>query len=120
MNGERRLSARIPAKIIANCTRSSSGTTVKEYFISFTKDLSLKGARLVANKGIRPGEHLALGLEVPTNFIPLLAYSEVIWVKEYCMIDERKQEIIEAGIKFTHVDPSEAKKLKDFLRFKDA
>jgi hypothetical protein len=119
MDAERRGFKRVAAKIIAHCSRRRSGTNLAERFLSFTKDLSLKGAHLVVNRDVRIGEHFTVGLEAPTSFIPILAYGEVVWLKGAGLDRGRRSDAVEAGIKFLKLDLSDAQKINEFLRFRE-
>ncbi len=109
MNEEKRNSKRVATKIIVHCMKSSDTQYMPDYFLSFTKDLCNEGACIIASREIRPGEQFTATLELPTLFLPVLTFSEAVWVKNS-----------EVGIKFIKVEESDNEKLKDFLEFKEA
>lgn len=112
---DKRTLSRIPAKLIADCARCVNEKFAAEHFISFTKDISLEGARLVASKKIKPGENLLVSLDIPNLFIPLLVYGEIVWTDIMKKEDSSAAGFSEAGIRFLKIDPSDAEKLEEFL-----
>ena len=82
MEIEKRGSKRIGTKVVVNCMKTNDERYVPDHFLSFTKDLSSHGARIVSSKEIRPKDQLVLTLEIPTSFIPVLTFSEAVWVKK--------------------------------------
>lgn len=119
MPDEKRAFVRIHAKVIANCAKSENDTMGRQYFLSVTKDLSLHGAGLVLPEEIKTGENIALALELPIYFMPILIYCEVVWVKKAQGIRDKIQDVTEAGIKFLKIGPRDMEKLNDYLRFKE-
>jgi len=110
MTADKRLSRRLSARITANCSVNREPSPLPSYFLSVTKDISPKGARIVSSGEIKAGECLGVGLELPTSFIPLLAYCEVVWAK-------KEGSLSEAGIKFLKIDVPDAQKLTEFFQF---
>ncbi|MDO8661879.1 MAG: PilZ domain-containing protein [Candidatus Omnitrophota bacterium] len=109
MNEEKRSSKRIATKVIVHCRKESDKQYMPDYFVSFTKDLSSEGARIVASREIKPRDKFTASLELPTLFLPVLTFSEAVWVKEP-----------EVGIKFIKVEEADNEKLKSFLELKEA
>lgn len=117
MDQNRRFFKRIPSKVITNCMLKQNSQNAV-YFLSFTKDISVSGARLVTNKKVNSGACLELGLEIPTNFMPILVYARVVWEKD---INDKEeiQRISEAGVEFLSIGIADKEKLKAFLEFKN-
>lgn len=95
-------------------------TYVPDYFISFTKDLSFKGARIVSSKDVKPGDQFTVTLEIPTSFIPILTFSEAVWVRKADIAKDNKnlKGANEVGIKFLKIEDADIKKLENFIELK--
>lgn len=118
MAEEKRNFNRVSTKVIVHCRKDVENSFAPDYFLSFTKDISNQGARLVVPKEIKPGEHFIATLELPTSFIPVLTFSEAMWASkrgEGANIQEPQEEV---GIKFLKMDQPDAEKLKSFIELK--
>ena len=123
MSEDKRGFKRIRTKVIVNGMKTNDQYRVPEHFLSFTTDLSCQGARIICAKDIKPNDQLVLTLEIPTSFIPVLTFSEAIWVKKVdgsCKDRKGNKTAVEAGVKFLKVEPWDSKKLKKFLETKDS
>ena len=94
--------------------RPSSG-----HFVSFTKDISTLGASLVLPKEINTGEVLAIGLEIPTSFIPLLIYARVVWVKDMILWGDSIYSFTEVGVRFLSISAPDMRKLTEYINTKE-
>jgi len=119
MQEERRLSKRISAKVITNCIKSGTETQTIDHFLSFTKDISLQGACLITSKEMQQGERIAVVLELPTYFMPVLVYGEVAWARDTSKLGISLRHLTEAGVRFLRMEEFDNKKLEDFLKFKE-
>jgi len=113
MNAERRIFKRMPVEFKAHCIRNSQGTS-QEYFLSFAKDISLNGMRLISSKAVGIGERLTMALEIPIYFLPLLLYGEIAWIKNAA----ETRNNLESGVKFFKMEPIDNKRLKKYLSSK--
>lgn len=118
MSNERRLFARMPAKVIADCSRYRDAGNSREHLLSFTRDISVGGVCLILPRAIRVGELILLHLELPTHFIGPLIRSEVVWIcdRNVRAYEGRKErEVIESGLNFLSMDSIDSKKLRSFI-----
>lgn len=118
MNDERRAFVRIPVKVVANCVRSTAGERVPDHFISYTKDISSQGARIILSKNVESGNTITLALELPTSFIPVLIHGEVVWAQAVIVWSDHCHSFTEAGIKFVDMQNMDAEKMQSFLEQK--
>lgn len=118
---EKRNSKRIETKVIVHCMKNSEQGYVPDRFISFTRDLSPHGARIIVSKDIKPGDQFTATLEIPTSFIPLLTFSEAVWARSADRLElgTKSKDMLEAGIRFLKIETPDAEKLKSFLDFKE-
>lgn len=116
MERERRDYLRIPVKVVANCMRCKSGERIPEHFISFTKDISVQGARIILSKNVEAGSTVTLGLEVPTSFIPVLVHSQVMWAQSVMIWGEGCHSFSEAGVRFVELNEFDEERLTAFLK----
>jgi len=122
MKEEKRVSKRIGTKVILNCMKTNDEQCVPDHFLSFTKDLSCQGARIICPKDIKPKDQFILTLEIPTSFFPVLSFSEAVWVRKADRPDgkEETRKSVEAGIRFLRLEPWDSEKLKSFLEVKES
>lgn len=117
---ERRARERIPVKVVGHCTRSKPGTGPPQHFVSFTKDMSADGARVVLAQDVSTGDTLTVALEIPTSFIPALVYSSVVWAQGVVVWGDTMHSFTEAGIKFLDMRPVDGEKILRFIALKSA
>lgn len=113
---EKRRCGRLPVKVIAECKKSEDIFNYQRRFLSFTRDISMRGLRMVSPGEIRVGEHIAMALELPDYFMPLLVYGEVKWVKTRDGANNKIESVTEAGVSFTRMEFSDAKRLHNYLQ----
>ena len=118
MDREKRSAERIDAKVVAHCMKNVEGANLPFRFISFTKDLSSSGAHLVSSREVSKGDKFLITLEIPTSFIPLIAFSEVIWAQHNTASRADQKESTEAGVRFVNMDEADARKLREYLNVK--
>lgn len=118
MNEEKRAFCRIPVKVVTNCMRSTAGERVPDHFISYTKDISSQGARIILSKNVESGNTITLALELPTSFIPALIHGEVVWAQAVIVWSDHCHSFTEAGIKFVDMQAMDGEKLQSFLKQK--
>ncbi|MBF0510965.1 MAG: response regulator [Candidatus Omnitrophica bacterium] len=116
---EKRNSRRIPVNIFANCEKVNPQVGVPYIrFLSYTKDLSLKGGRFVVAEDIQEGQYFSASLELPDTFLPLLIDCEVIWVKKLEDHGPNGRANHEVGVRFVKLDlQQDEEKLKNYLSF---
>jgi hypothetical protein len=121
MGEEKRGTKRIGTKVIVNGMKTNDQYCVPDHFLSFTKDLSCQGARIICSKDIKPKDQFVLTLEIPTSFIPVLTFSEAVWVRKTDDSRGKKESTknIEAGVRFLKLEPWDSEKLKRFLEVKE-
>ena len=112
---ERRNNERLSVKIVAHCTRQQHGLSPAEHFLSFTKDLTVGGARLIVAEDVGSGDPLSMSLEIPTAFIPALVYGKVIWAQGMVIWGERFHSFTEAGVQFLDMNAQDTEKLGQFI-----
>jgi len=114
---ERRSFRRMPVNVLATCENMSPGTSPSgAHFLSYIKDLSLRGGRFVINEDPKVGRHFSAALELPVNSFPLLVDCEVVWVKKLEEPGPRPKRNFEAGVRFVKLDLSrDEEKLKNYL-----
>lgn len=112
---ERRQSERMPVKVVANCYWYRSGNHQRQDSLSYTKDISFQGAGLVVKQEYRPGTKVLIYLELPSSVVPLMAHSEIVWIKNRSDYSLRRRDRFMAGIKFLKLDDFDKNRLKAFL-----
>lgn len=115
MDTERRSVSRILTKVVANCIRCKAGSAFPEHFVSYTKDISIEGARLIMPKNIEVGSMLSIAFELPTSFIPVLIHSEVVWSQSVVVWADALHSFTDAGVKFVDMQGMDEDKLKEFM-----
>ncbi len=118
MYEEKRKFKRVAIKVIANFIWDKSETCVLKNSLSFSQDLSFSGAHLIISDEVKIGERVALVLEIPIYFIPILIYGEVIWVRDSSILRHKTKNRLEMGVKFLKVDEFDRKRIIGFIHFK--
>jgi len=112
---ERRSVSRVLTKVVANCIRCKAGSSFPEHFVSFTKDISMDGARLIMPKSIEAGSMISVAFELPTSFIPVLIHAEVIWSQSVVVWSDALHSFTDVGVKFVDMQGMDEDKLKEFM-----
>jgi len=115
MYEEKRKFKRVGIKVIANFIREKSEWDVLRMPLSFAQDLSFSGAHLITSNEVKMGERVALVLEIPIYFIPVLIYGEVIWVRDSSILRHKTENNLELGVKFLKIDEFDRKRIVNFI-----
>lgn len=118
MYEEKRKFKRVAIKVIANFIWDNSEAYALNNSLSFSQDLSFSGAHLIISDEVKIGERVALVLEIPIYFIPILIYAEVIWVRDSGILRHKSKKHLEMGVKFLKADDFDKKRVINFIHFK--
>lgn len=116
---EKRNFRRVPVNVLASCESAAQFTSSSSaHFLSYTKDLSLKGGRFVIAEDINVGQRFSAALELPANFLPILIKCEVVWAKKMEDNNSQNKRNYEIGVRFAKLDlPQDEQRLKNYFNF---
>ncbi|MCX7795019.1 MAG: flagellar brake protein [bacterium] len=109
---QRRRYVRIP--IVLNIQYKLKETD--KIYYTYSKDISGGGIRIVLPEVLNIHSIVEVRIELPPPELSINCEGEIVWIdKQEIVVNNRKEEIIHAGIKFTLIEEKERERLIRFL-----
>lgn len=109
---QRRRYVRVPIVLNIQYKLKEEG---KVYY-TYSKDISGGGARIILPEPLRVRDIIDMRIELPSPEAPISCEGEIVWVdRQEILVNNKREEIIHAGVSFTLIEEKERERLIRFL-----
>ncbi|MBC7319941.1 flagellar brake protein [bacterium] len=89
---------------------------VEKIYYTYSKDISGGGARIILPEPLRVRDIIDMRIELPSPELPIDCEGEIVWIdRQEILVNNKREEIIHAGVRFTLIEEKERERLIKFL-----
>lgn len=87
----------------------------KETRVSETMDISGGGIRVLLLDPVPLNAPLQLTIALPDNSKPIVCFGKVVWVEEFSVLSDKKENRFETGVAFTDIDSKDRDRIIQYV-----
>jgi hypothetical protein len=107
--------SRKAVRVVGECSVLQGSEHTREFFLAYTRDVSVWGAHMVSQQRVEVGERIHIKFEIPKYFLPVVMCADVLWQKELLLPREPAERVFELGVRFVYSDKRNKEKLTEYI-----